>query len=509
MVGGSDDSICCRWDSLGAFYLDPFAGRTAWQGTFDSVGNLENQQWTWSRATPTNSARWFDLQIAEDGGALAVGTIGDTVLFTGTRRISYGTNTPETLRTASRRELIERGGGGGIGIARWHSNGTLDWLRLLRIDFPTTTATTGWQVSQAPGGDIFVTGRLTADSAGFLWQGPDSFPVPKGNSCFTFAMDAAGMDGWLRTLPCPPFESSIHVVRGDWIWETMADSVPGGSRSGIWGDYRGWRPLLVRRDRYQAGLRDQLHPLGAMQGSFRAMAVHENGSILLQGEQASDLDWNGRIIPPRPDTARGYYGMKSIRSSFLLLTDSVGSPLAFQSLAGFANPGAWKIRRIPSRGWLLLGWDEQDIVGWTRLYLLDDSLNVLEVSDTLPSALDVELGPDGRILLTGFAKPRDSSLAWIRGTGSMWAAWCRIGGPSNSVKPSSTLASVAIHVRERKLSFDLTEGRSGVLEIRAPNGSLRFRGRVDSRSAVGLEPGANLCRLLIEGRLEKRVVVGW
>jgi len=175
-----------------------------------------------------------------------------------------------------------------------------------------------------------------------------------------------------------------------------------------------------------------------MQGSFRAMAAHENGSLLLQVEQASSFYWKYEPYYPQIDTLSKEFGIQ--RTSVLALLDSSGNLRGFRSLKGLANASAWKIRRAPGRGWLLLTWDELGFFGWSRLYLLDDSLNLRETSDTLPAATDVEIGADGRILLTGIATYSTVNPAWLTGAGSMWAGQVYFQTPAVDTMPPILVA---------------------------------------------------------------------
>jgi hypothetical protein len=218
--------------------------------------------------------------------------------------------------------------------------------------------------------------------------------------------------------------------------------------------------------------------------------------LLLQGEQVSDLHWNGSTWVPISDTSPTINGGKLVRSSFLALLDSSGSLRAFRRLSDLANAGAWKIRRIPGKGWLVLTVDQQDILEWSRLYLLDDSLNLLESSDTLPMAQDVELAKDGHILVSGMAHDLDSTAHWISGTGSMWTASCRLGQPTTRITSGNHPSQVAhIHQTGSILGFDLPAGESAFFEVLDPTGVTRFHGRIDATTRLELPRGISLCRL--------------
>ncbi len=464
IAGGDDDSGCCRWDSVGAFSAEPTQGPSAWIGWFDPDGSKRREHWNWGYLRgPVNRPRWFDLIPFPDGSVIAAGNIGDSVLFTGSERISYGTRTPDSLKTELWSEVIAKGGGGGMGIAKWSPNGNLEWTRLLRLGRASPKASSiAWQVAATSSGrEVLLSGSIFLDSAGTVWDGADSLQLPSGSTCFVARFGIDGTKGRMIGTPCKRSEhASLALVGDHTVWMAQGDPVTTNSDTSAWGRYDGFRPFLARMDGPTPSI---LHPLGNMRGSFRAIAAHENGSILVQGEQASTLDWFGRPIAPRPDTTRGGIG-PVIRTSFLLLADSTGKPVAFQSLKGFSNAGGWKIRRVPGRGWLLLSWDEQDLLGWSRLYLLDDSLNVLEMSDTLPPALDAKVASDGSILLSGYDRAPSRGSSWLSGSGTMWAATCRVQTPSVGIT-TPTSSSGALRKSGSLVRIALRPGETALLSV--------------------------------------------
>lgn len=410
---------------------------------------------------------------------VATGNIGDSVLFTGTERISHGTRTVDSLKTQHWSEVIAKGGGGGIGIARWSADGRIAWTRLLRLgrSSPPLSAL-GWQLD-ALSDSVVLSGRITQDSVGNVWDGSDSIVLPAGSTCFVARYGTNGTKGRMTGIPCKRLEHpSVAATRNGAVWMVQADAISTNSDTSGWARYEGFRPFLARME---GKTPITLHPLLSMQGGFRAIASHENGSLLIQGEQATTLDWSGRTIAPRPDTTRGGIA-PVIRSSFLLLADSAGTPVAFQSLKGFSNAGDWKIRRVPGKGWLLLSWDEQDLLGWSRLYLLDDSLNVLEISDTLPPTLDAEVAGDGTILLSGYARAPLRGSSWLSGSGTMWAASCRAVTPSAAIQ-APIVSSKALRLSGSLIRFALGPGESARLIVHDLAGRLVHREAVHDGSA--------------------------
>lgn len=481
IAGNDDDSACCRLGPLGSFTPDPTQGPSAWIEWFDSTGTSKNEHWTWGYLRGmSNIPRWFDLMPLPEGSVIAAGTIGDSVLFTGGNRVSQGTSTIDSLKTQQWNEVIAKGGGGGIGVTKWSASGRVEWRRLLRLGRSSLRVSSiGWQLAALSGSDILLAGNIALDSAGSVWDGSDSMMLPAGSTCFVARYGTDGTKERMTGVPCKRLEyPSITATRNGVVWMVQSKPISTDSDTSAWGRYEGFRPFLARMDGTTPIV---FHPLGSMQGTFRAIASHENGSLLLQGEQTTALNWSGRTIAPRPDTTRGGIG-PVIRSSFLLLADTAGKPVAYQSLKGFSNAGGWKIRRVPGRGWLLLSWDEQDLLGWSRLYLLDDSLNVREMSDTLPPTLDAEVTSDGSILLSGYDRAPSRGSSWLSGSGAMWAASCRVVTPSVAVR-APIVSSKALRLSGSLVRIALPPGKSTLLSVYDHAGRLVHREVVHDGSA--------------------------
>jgi hypothetical protein len=436
VAGGVDDSTCCVTFPTGSFGAPNGLDRVLSHSRFDSTGLSLWRKLTWGSFP---GVRWFDLAPSTGGAVLSAGTQGDTVLFTGSYRVSHKTSTPSTIPSSDRRAVIGGGGGGGWGVARWSATGDLLWNGLFRLQVTSgSTVATAWNVSSGASDEITVSGRISTTSATQGWWGSDSFPVPSGSSCFLFGSDANGGSPWWRAFAGPSGEPGFHAFSPTRLWLAAADTAPGMVPSSVVGNYTGWRPRLRSFVPTTGATQAELSPLLEMQGSFRGIAAHENGSLLLQAEQASSFFWNGQPRYPQVDTLSKVYGIQ--RTSVLALLDSTGILRGFRSLKGLANASAWKVRRAPGRGWLLLTWDELGFFGWSRLYLLDDSLNLLETSDTLPMATDVELGSDGRIVLTGIASSSTVNPPWLTGTGTMWAGRVHFQTPAVDTMPPILVA---------------------------------------------------------------------
>lgn len=506
VAGGIDDSACCKWDSIGQFYSDgSYSGGVPWLEQLDTSGQNLGESLVWGYLRGGNGVRWYDLMRSPYSGYFTAGSIGDTVLFTGTERVSRYGVTPDTFDATNLREVIRRGGGGGIGIGRWTDSGQLAQLHLLRFQFPVwqdAGMTIGWQIHLEKEW-ISVSGTLAADSAGQLWEGSDSFPVPAGNSCFVYSMDTSSSNKWFATTSCIQWLPSEHIVFGGTIWSTATDTFSGPRSSTGNPYYRGWRPGLLKLDASTGQIFERVHPMGAMQGMARALAVHENGSMLLVGEQSGTLQWNGRNLDAILDSSTGLTGYKLPVSSFFALLDTSGSLRAFKQLHGLDNAGGWKVRRIPGKGWLALTWDEKDVLGWSRLYLFDDSLNLLDSSDRVPEAMDVELGIDGRILVSGRSRSADSTATWLKGEGSMWVASCWLG-PSRTTRllAQASKSKLAMWQMGKNLKFELSGSPDGLLEIFGLDGGVRFHGQVNSATVVELPDGVSMCRLVTKNGIQ-------
>jgi len=457
------------------FLAFPESGAKAWSPT---------SQWGYRGQL---HARWFDLQPDGAGRFLTVGSIADTVLFTGEYRIWYGGKSPDSTDWLDHAAVLAGGGGGGVGIGIWSDSGMK--LRLLRFGEGVTWPL-GWQVLPESDGFTMV-GRFESPEAGWVWDGVDSFSyAATPGTCFVYRKREGAGSSWWSDLPCPARIPSEIVRTGSGLWATFNDSVrdAGSDPSGLsW--CRGIRPGLERLDPSTGLQVERLHPLGDMQGIVRALASDERGSLLLQGEQSSIVRLGQLAFPPVLDTLVGQGELSSITAGWLALVDSSGTLRRFRQLHGLENVGGWKIRHAPGIGWVALSYDDKDFLGWSRLYLFDDTLGVIDSSPRLPQAMDVELGNNGDILLSGVVGTLDSSTTWLRGTGSMWVASCRLGAqtPTGVRSPSPTRLSLRRHGR----TMVVTTGVPGAIRLRAygVEGRIVLDRWISSGSTVDLPRG--------------------
>lgn len=471
VAGQSDDSTCCRLDPVGAFggsllqlEATPFVGFP--DSTSMAWGPLH--QWGYRSGS---RVRWFDLQGTEGGGFATVGAIADTVLFTGSKRIWKGGQAPDSTDWFHPEEVRASGGGGGVGIGVWSEEGMR--LRLLRfgpgVDWPM-----GWQILSENGG-ITIAGRLEARESGHVFEGIDSFPYPASEgTCFAFHLPVAAMAKWWTTQPCVPKVHAEITRTASGLWLTFNDSSQDGTVDSSGNpSYRGIRPGLARLDPATGAVLERMHPLGGMQGMVRCLASDEAGILLLQGEQSSAFRSEDVELPPVLDSVHGLY--PAISAGWMALLDSNGTLRKFRQLHDLENVGGWKIRRAPGIGWVALSWDEKDILGWSRLYLFDDSLRVIDSTPRLPNAFDLELDDRGEILLTGTSRDSDSAVPWLSGSGSMWVASCRLGTEPSRVGREGASRGLGASIRR------------GVLEITGAQGvPIRVRG-TDPRGRLWLE----------------------
>ncbi|MCB9495952.1 MAG: hypothetical protein H6686_03590 [Fibrobacteria bacterium] len=355
-----------------------------------------------------------------------MGTIADTVLFNGTRRIGYGWDAPDSTDGMDRAAILARGGGGGVGFGSWADSG-VD-LRLLRFGSGVGRSS-GTQVLNSPSGPIVI-GSFEADSPGVLFEGVDSFAFPRGASCFAFHANGGTGGKWFVSAACRPFASPTAVLAGDHLWLVANDSFPGPASTVGPLDSRGVRPGLARIHSETGRMEFRYFPFDSMQGAIGSIAGDDAGNLLLQGDQSSEFVFGGVALAPIPDTVQGGEDLAVVTTGWLALLDSAGHLRRFRQLHGIENMGGWKVRHVPGAGWVALAWDRWDLVGWARLYLFDDDLVLLDSSPRLPSAFDMEIGSDGEILLTGAVREGQLLPSWLRGEGSMWVASCRFGAPA-------------------------------------------------------------------------------
>ena len=295
---------------------------------------------------------------------------------------------------------------------------------------------------------------------------------------------------------------SAHVRTANGLWLTQGDSVfPTDSGPTYYGKYQ---PILARYDSLGQEM-SRTHPLGTMRGSFFALGAHENGSLLLSGQQASDLAFQGSSFPLQIDTATGLSGMTGRSSAFLLLTDSLGRPVKYKSLSGIGYVGDWKVLRAPGKGWILFGWDQRDMLGWARLFLLNDSLEIIERSDSLPPALGISLDGDSAVLLTGRASSSGYNPAWLQNSGSMWAGSVRFGSPLVPVGISSRSGVPLLHRQDNRLIVDAPCR----LEIRSIRGELLQSRAMAAHEDVELPRGVSVVHIKSSGRWVNQRFVRW
>lgn len=491
VAGNLADSACCSWDSM-ASSPDSFYPYTAWLGAFDTAGNSVASQRLWAKSP----SRWFGMEVDSSGVATTVGMIQDTVFFEGKKRITAQGIVKDSVSSdgfVGSQELLRLGGGGGIGVARWSRDGARQWLQLFRTtDGFESTISTGWDVHVRPSGGLSLSGSFSLTDSEPVLCGNDTVArLPSGTSIVLAGMRTDGSGAWLHRGFTGFYASHpAHTWTSQGLWLVQGDSVAPLSGPSGW---QGSRPILVRYDTTGKEL-EQIHPLGDMRGGFLAIASREDGALLLQGEQASDLSWNGTTVSPVWDSIQGRTTIPC--SSFLLLLDSLGHPQRFRSLSGIGYVGSWKICRVAGKGWLLLGWDQHDVAGFSRLFLLDDSLNVQEMSDSLPPTLDIDLDALGNITLSGYLWSTTMVPAWLSGSGTQWNATCRFGkknattGLATGRKMTSSLTS-----EREQVVVHLESGETGVLELRLVDGQLLERRYVVDGARCVLPLGASIVRL--------------
>lgn len=433
------------------------------------------------------------MEVDSSGVATTVGAIQDTVFFEKNKRITAQGVVADTVASdvwIGSEELLRLGGGSGIGVARWNSDGARQWLRLFRTSgfavFPM-----GWDVHVRPSGGLSLSGSIPlADSEPILYGNDTVARLPAGTNIVLAGMNVDGSRAWLRRGFTGFYAShSAHTWNSQGLWLVQGDSVAPLTGPSGW---QGSLPILVRYDTLGNEL-ERRHPLGDMRGGFLAIASREDGALLLQGEQASDLAWNGATVSPVWDSIQGL----TIRcSSFLLLLDSLGRPQHFRSLSGIGYVGSWKILRVAGKGWLLLGWDQHDEAGFSRLFLLDDSLNVQEMSDSLPPVLGIDLDASGNITLSGYLWSTTTVPAWLSGSGSQWNATCRFGKESATTGFASGRKMTPSLMNEQgQVVVRLGAGEMGVLEIRRADGRLQERRQVMDGVRCVLPSGTSIVRL--------------
>lgn len=503
VAGNLTDSSCCSWDSISSFFSSSLTGSypypdpyTAWFGSFDTAGNPVASKRLWAGSP----SRWFGMEVDSNGMATTVGAIQDTIFFEKKKRITAQGVAEDTVSSevyTGSEEQLRLGGGGGIGVARWDRDGSRQWLRLFRT-IGSSFLPVGWDVHVRPSGGLSLSGSISlTDSEPVLYGNDTVTRLPSGTSIVLAGMNADGSGAWFRRgftgfYASPP----AHVWTSRGLWLAQGDSI--APPSGLSG-WLGSRPILVRYDTAGNEL-ERLHPLGDMRGGFLALASREDGALLLQGERASDLSWNGATVSLAWDSLRSALSLPTetwfYRSSFLLLLDSLGQPQRYRSLSGIGYVGNWKILRVAGKGWLLLGWDQHDVVGFSRLFLLDDSLNVQEMSDSLPPILGIDLDVSGNITLSGYLWPTTVVPAWLSGSGTQWNATCRFGqtnvttGLAVEQKMTSSLTS-----ERDQVVVHLKSGETGVLEIRLADGRLQERRLVVDGERRALPLGASIVRL--------------
>lgn len=507
VVGSADDSIICNLFDSTAERMCALLSQSpiflAWNSRLGDAFTLESSNQTWGQA----SSRWFGLEKRANGSFLSVGTIRDTVFFDGKSRGALRSVTPDTIPNDSLYDpaaILPRGGGGGIGVARWSADGSLEKLSLFRAmssDFNWQPV--GWDIHTSASGSVTIAGTISFRNASDLWIDSTKFSVPAGNHAFLAGLDSTGKGLWFRSaFPCLGGMPASHVRTANGLWLTQGDSVfPTDSGPTYYGKYQ---PILVRNDSLGQEL-SRTHPLGNMRGVFFSIAAHENGSLLLSGQQASDLAFQGSSFPLQIDTATGLYGMTGRSSAFLLLTDSLGMPVKYKSLSGIGYVGDWKILRAPGKGWLLLGWDQRDMLGWARLFLLNDSLDVIERSDSLPPALGISLDGDSAVLLTGRASSSGYNPAWLQNSGSMWAGSVRFGSPAVPVGISSRSGVPLLHRQGHRLIADAPCR----LEIRSIRGELLQSRAMTAHEEMELPRGVSVVRIESSGHWASERFVRW
>lgn len=500
VAGQSNDSTCCRLDPVGAFGSSLLQlESTPFVGFPDSASAAWSPVHQWGFRNDWR-VRWFDLQGTEGGGFVTVGSIADTLLFTGRKRVWLGGQAPDSTYGTDPAEIRASGGGGGVGIGYWSASAMR--LRLLRFG-PMVHWPMGWQVLSGNGG-VTIAGSFIAQDPGHVFEGLDSFPYPgaKG-TCFAFHLGEAATAKWWTTLPCVPKLNAEITWTASGLWLTFNDSAPDrtiDSSGQPW--YRGVRPGLARLDPATGAVQERMHPLGGMQGMVRSLASDEAGNLLLQGEQSSAFRGRDGVFPPVLDTLQGPLPFTAITAGWMALLDSNGTLRKFRQLHDLENVGGWKIRRLPGVGWVALSWDAQDVLGWSRLYLFDDSLRVIDSTPRLPNTFDVELGAQGEILLAGTSRDSDSAFPWIRGSGSMWVASCRSGSESSGVGRGGGATTLQARVHRGVMGITGAPGLPIRVRGTDPRGGIWLDRVVMSGGRLDLPRGLSIVVLEQDGRVQ-------
>jgi hypothetical protein len=507
VVGNADDSVICNLFDSTAERMCALLSQSpiflAWNGRLGDAFTLESSNQTWSQA----STRWFGLEKRTDGRFLSIGTIRDTVFFDGKSRSTLRSVTPDAIPNDSLYDpaaILPRGGGGGIGVARWSASGSVEKLSLFRaMSSGFRWQPVGWDIHSSASGSVTIAGTMSFTNASELWIDSTKFQVPAGSRASLAGLDSTGKGLWFRSsFPCLGGFQAVHARTANGLWLAQGDSVYPRDSSNT--GYGKLQPILVRYDSLGQEL-SRSHPLGTMRGGFFAIGAHENGSLLLSGQQASDLSFQGAAYPLHLDTATGLYGMTASSSAFLLLTDSLGKPVKYKSLSGIGYVGDWKVLRAPGKGWLVLGWDQRDMLGWARLFLLNDSLDVIERSDSLPPGLGISLDGDSGVLLSGRASSSGYNPIWLQSSGSMWAGSVRFGSPAVPVGISSRSGVPLLHRQGNRLIADAPCR----LEIRSIRGELLQSRAMVAHEDVELPCSVSVVRIESSGRWMSECFVRW
>lgn len=427
VAGQTNDSACCRLDTAGVFGgpVPPGFRMTPFLGFPSRSPSAWNPILQWGEGS--RERRWLDLQPGPRGGFLTVGTIADTILLTGTHRIWRGGWAPDSTSPWDSDALFSAGGSGALGVGVWSDSGMR--LRHLRTRVGLGRVE-GRQILTDSSG-FTIAGSIAPMSDGWMFDGPDSFAIRRSTGdCFAYHSGPTSRESWWTTLPCRPMFVPGIVRTPQGLWMAFNDSASGDSASPAPPWARLSRPGLALIDPETGRVLARRYPFGDMRGVVRAIAADEEGNLLLQGEQGSTYSGPGGESIVVRDTVRGmglFAGNWVAASGWVAALDPSGGVRAFRQLRGLESHDGWKLRPHPLGGWLGLSWDETNRLGFSRLHHFDDSLGLVESSPLLPAAVDLEVGEDGKILLSGW-NPADLAVpSWLGGSGSMWLAFCRTG----------------------------------------------------------------------------------
>jgi len=482
IAGSRGDSQGCpiTFSTSGPWFADSCKSVTYQQASlqiWDPAGAT-----VWERPMPGPApSLWTSLSILPDGSLLTGGGFaGDTV----TTGISV------SICPGAR---IARWSADGRRLWQWRLFAPVQMTGLMQSYYPTIRWTMPY-----PDGSVAFLGSWTADGwftssldtvdLSSYWRSGKRIPSSGTSLPFVGRLSSDGQLLWLRPFATEAsWRSSFATLRGSDLIVARSPAIDSSNRSRI---------LLSLLDSSGTLLAESL-PLDTTIAQAAGLSGKDDGTLLLSIHLEQDsMALGGKMERLAPDANRFDTG-----SNVLLRLDRTRRPLGWRTLTGYRHPAGWDIEPC-DRGWLAWGSDWSGLSDTANLILLDDSLQVQEVSPLLGSVRNVHAHGD-EIWFSGTVQG-----AAVTGNGGNMMATRMDFDPTKPVantRSTATSAHMDFSIQPRRLTW--LGASDGSLRIISPSGLTEWQGRSKYGISVPLEPGVHVLQFRSQAHQTTRGIV--